>query len=117
MTYGEMENFTYAELENFAYFELSMNKLELLQKFGSNTEIPDSIKQKLSELCYEVLHSYDSEKFKDLNIPTIESKFTIGDLIHFYEKVQTVAELTKCFLPYASNLLSLALDTYNIFSS
>lgn len=113
MTYEEMENFTYAELENFTYYDLSTEKLELLQKVKDNSEIPDSIKQKLSELCYEALHSYDPAKFKELNIPNKESKYTIGELIQFFKAIQRKAELAKLFLPYTSDLFALVLELYN----
>ena len=107
MTYAEMENLTYDELENFTYYELELGKLDLLLKTKGNIEIPDNIKNKLYELCYEALQSYDPIKIKDLNIPDTNSKYTIGQLLNFLNKVKEVAELFKLFSPLLKDIVEI----------
>lgn len=62
MNYEDLSKFTWEELSNFTWEDLTKDKLDLLKSIkDSDREIPKEVSDKLYNMCYEVLKSYNAD--------------------------------------------------------
>jgi len=99
MTLQEMSKFTYEELSLFSYSDLTLGKLELFQKANSDNDIPDEIKKKLGDLCYETIKLIDPKILKEKNFSKERRIETIKEVTIFLSFIETLVKAKELAEP------------------
>lgn len=101
MKYNELGKFTHEELSHLTHAQLALDKLELLEQVSKDAEIPQNIRDKLYEICNEVMKA---SKVTSIDLPINKKKLSVNDALTIMKFITTLKDFSESVYPIIDKL-------------